>query len=450
MRPRSALALLLPTLGTLFLLSSLAPPTLSADKPTPAELKEKVKGLVAQLADKDPNKQEAAAAELLQLGPDALPYLPKPDAKLPDAQKKLLATVRKTLRDQQIERDLAPKLVTIDDELPVSKMLAELTKQTGIAVEDRREGTDSKIKLKLNKVTFWQALDAIAKEADGVVSLYERDGTLALGPRREGYATPPVSYDGIFRATVRRITAQRLLESENSTYVADVEVAWEPRFRPFKLDLNLDDITVQDEKGRKIVIAEDGRENPRRDPRRDSRDIASKRGVVFDLQLGLVQRSSPKLGLLKGSVKFVGPTRMDTFVFDKTLAEIKKDPKAGELTQEGVTVKVSSVDLPKDHWTVVMSLEYPADGPQFESFESWLIFNEILLKNKNDGRTFPCNSGYNLDSSGNRARIEYNFVDSAKDKLTRGSPDDWKVVYKTPGLIVEVPMSFEFKDVPLP
>jgi hypothetical protein len=308
MRPRAALPLLLPLAGTLCLLALLALPGLSADKPTPAELKEKVKNLVAQLADKSPDKQDEAAAELLRLGPDALPYLPKPDAKLPEGQKRALAVVRKTLRDQQIERDLAPKRVTIDDELPVSKMLAELTKQTGIAVEDRREGTDAKIKLKLNKVTFWQALDAIAKEADGVVSLYERDGVLALGPRREGYTTAPVSYDGIFRATVRRITAQRLLESENSTYVADVEVAWEPRFRPFRLDLNLDDITVQDDKGRKIAIAEDGREDPRRDPRRDSRAIASKRGVVFDVPLGSVQRSSPKLGLLKGSIKFVGPT----------------------------------------------------------------------------------------------------------------------------------------------
>jgi len=426
------------------LLPFLARPSHSADKPTPAELKEKVKALVEQLAAKEADKQDEAAAELLKLGPDALPYLPKPNAKLPAAQKRTLADVRKALRDQQIKRDLAPRLVTIDDEQPISKMLAELEKQTGIAVEDRREGTDSKIKLKLNKVTFWQALDAIAKEADGRVD-YRGKG-IGLDKRPDGYVTPPITYDGIFRATVRRVTAQRLLEVENSTYIADVEIAWEPRFRPFRLEFTRSELTIEDDKGHKVALGEDAGE----DGGKDSRAVASKNYVLFDMPLGAPQRSSAKLGLLKLPLRFVGPTRFDTFTFDKTLAELKKDPKAGELIQDGVTVKVSGLDLAKDHWTVVMSVEYPADGPQFESFESWLIFNEILLKNKNDGSTFPENSGYTVDSSGNRGRLEYHFVDSKKDKLTRGDPDDWKPVYKVPGLIVEVPASFEFKDVPLP
>ena len=69
-----------------------------------------------------------------------------------------------------------------------------------------------------------------------------------------------MAYDGIFRATVRRVTAVRLLESDNSNYVADIEVAWEPRFRPFRLDLAPDEFTVQDDKGRKVAAA---RERPR-------------------------------------------------------------------------------------------------------------------------------------------------------------------------------------------
>jgi hypothetical protein len=444
MRPRSAVALLIPAAGTLLLLVA-ALPTCSADKPTPAELKEKVKGLVEQLADKDPDKQDAAAAELLKLGPDALPHLPRPNAKLPDPQKKALAAVRKALRDAQIKRDLSPKRFTIDDELPVSKMLAELKKQTGIEVEDKREGEDSKIKLKLNNVTFWEALDAIAKQADGRVNYLNG---IVLEARPENYVNPPVSYNGIFRAIVRRITAQRLLEREGSTYTADVEVAWEPRFRPFKLELTPSEMTVQDDKGRKVALTDN--ERPGDEPPKDTRAVGSKGFTLFDVPLGSLDRSSPKLGLLKLPVKFVGPTRFDTFAFDKSLAEIKKDSKLGELTQEGVTVKVKNLDLAKDHWTLVMSLEYPADGPEFESFESWLIYNEMSLKNK-DGDVFPNNGGYVIDSSaGNRAVVEYHFVDSKKDKLTRGDADDWKPVYKTPGLIVDVPATFEFKDVPLP
>jgi hypothetical protein len=446
MRPRSALALLLPFLGTLLLLSSTPQPGRSADKLTPAELKDRVKQLVEQLASKEADKQDEAAAQLMQLGPDVLPHLPKPNAKLPDGQKRLLAAVRKNLRDQQIQRDLAPRLVTIDDEQPVSKMLAELEKQTGIKVDDRREGTDSKIKLKLNKVTFWQALDAIAKEADAQVGYY-RGMPIGLEKRPPGYTNPPVAYSGIFRAVVRQVTARRLLDSEESNYSADVEIAWEPRFRPFRLEFTPNEFVVQDEKGRRIAIVQ----NEGEEPRKDSRGVASKTYVIVDVPLGPVQRSSPKLGLLKLPLKFVGPTRMQTFSFDKTLAEIKKNPKLGEMTQEGVTVKVSNLELEKDHWTAVMGLEYPADGPQFESFESWLIFNEMSLKNKENGNTYPNNGGYVIEATaGNRASVSYHFVDSRKDKLTRGDAADWMPVYKVPGLIVDVPAAFEFKDVPLP
>jgi hypothetical protein len=451
MRPRSALALLLPFLGTLLLLSFLGGPGRSADKPSPAELKDKVKGLVEQLADKDPDKQDAAAAELLQLGPDVLPYLPRPNAKLSDSQKKALAVVRKSLRDQQIQRDLAPKLVTLDGEFTVSKALEELQKQTGTTVEDRREGTDAKIKLKLNKITFWQALDAIAKEADGVVSYYRGD-MLALERRPDNYQSPTVSYDGIFRATVRRINSVIDLDTDVTVYRATVEVAWEPRFRPFKLDFTPSELTVQDDKGTKIDLGEGEKQ---------SLAVPHPLFVRFDVPLGSLQRESRKLGLLKGKLNFVGPTRMDSFAFDKTLEEMKKDPKAREMTQEGVTVKVANMELEKDHWTLVMSVEYPADGPQFESFESWLVFNELTLKNKGNDKAFrnggetgkrrPGDGGYQIQATaGNRASIAYHFLDSKKDDLMRGDPSDWKPVYKVPGLIVEVPASFEFKDVRLP
>jgi hypothetical protein len=445
MRPRAALALLLPLLGTLLLLSSAARPGLSADKLTPAQLKEKVKELVQQLADKDPDKQDAAAAELLQLGPDALLHLPKPDAKLTDTQKRALAQVRKVLRDEQIKRDLTPRLFTIDDELPVSKMLEALEKQTGVKVEDKREGTDSKIKLKLNKVTFWQALDAIAKEADGRVDYY-KPGEIRLQPREPNYATPPIAYDGIFRTTVRRITIIGDLESENAVYTAIVEVAWEPRFRPFKLEFARGDITVEDDKGRKVGPAEGEREMEK-----TTLAVPSESFVRFEVPLGAVDRTAQKLRQMKGRLNLVGPTRMESFAFDKTLAEIQKDPKAGEMTREGVTVKLSNMDLAKDHWSLVMALEYPADGPQFESFESWLVLNKMTLKSKDGEKAFPNNGGYTIESSvGNRAAVEYHFVDSKKDQLVRGDPGDWKPVYRTPALMVEVPMTFDLKDVRLP
>jgi hypothetical protein len=456
MRPR--LFRLLPPLGAALLAAALlAVPTLSADpqdatkekgKTRTEELREKVKALVQQLADKDPDKQDEAAALLLKLGPDVLPFLPRPGDKLTEGQKKALAVVRKTLRDEQIKRDLAPRLVTLDDELPLSKALAEVAKQTGNPVEDRREADeDTKIKVKLDKVTFWEAMDTIAREADARVSVYERDGKVALRRRPEGYQNPPTSYNGLFRTVVRRVEARRDLDSDASRYQASLEIAWEPRFRPFFIEMRPQAFRFKDDKGRDQAAAEEDQGNNPNNKLAVTNLVAQ----VFDVPLPALERSSAKLGLLKGSVTMVGPTRFETFEFPSTLAEMQKDPRLREVSKEGVTVRINKLDLAKDHWTLEVRLEYPADGPQFESFDSWLVYNKMMLRKKGGNGEYPPNGGDSIDDSGgNRAVLSYHFVDDAKDNLKRGDPTEWTPVYKSPGLIVEVPAQFEFKDIPLP
>jgi hypothetical protein len=90
-------------------------------------------------------------------------------------------------------------------------------------------------------------------------------------------------------------------------------------------------------------------------------------------------------------------------------------------------------------------LTYPAEGPEFESFESWLAKNEISLEKKAT-RQRVSTTQYEIEEQvDNRAAITYYFNQS-----DLGRPGDWKLVYRTPGAIVRVPVRFEFKDLPLP
>jgi hypothetical protein len=119
--------------------------------------------------------------------------------------------------------------------LPVADALKEISKQTKIAVEDRRRKKEGRaINLNLKDATFWQALDTIAKQTDARISLYERDGVPALvdGP----HVIFPVSYNGVFRIALKRLVASRDLEAANSYLVATLELAWEPHYRPFLLE----------------------------------------------------------------------------------------------------------------------------------------------------------------------------------------------------------------------
>jgi hypothetical protein len=353
---------------------------------------------------------------------------------------------------ETMKKELAPKLVTLQAEkIKLHDALRQLAKQTGIEVEDRRRPenvNDPEIAFDLKKVTFWQALDQIAKDTDLRVNLYQRGGVIAL---TEGPNTNlPISYDGIFRTIVRRVTAVHDLETDQHFCLIMLEIAWEPRFHPLFLESKPQNLDVRDDNQETIRPEEDsGGKIP----------VQGKVATTVEVRLPAPIRRSIVLGKLKGSLLLTGPTKMIEFEFD-TLAKEKaaKDPKQ---TKDGVTVKLRKLDLDDRHWSVEVGLEYPEDGPKFESFQSWVVNNECFLKKAESEGNFPCNGGYSIDSLGSsKAILSYHFVDGTLRKtvdgkpvslrLVRGKPENWKLVYRTPGPMVEVPVTFDFKDVPLP
>jgi hypothetical protein len=153
---------------------------------------------------------------------------------------------------------------------------------------------------------------------------------------------------------------------------------------------------------------------------------------------------------LRGEFSITGAGVMLTFTFG-TLAQLEKDAQARQQKQKGVNVKLGKPILADDLWTVEAQIEYPPHGPKFESFQSWIGYNEMFLRQPDGNQRFPNNGGFSVESSSaNRAVIRYHFVDKRADNLVRGSAADWQVVYKTPGVLLEVPVPFAFKDVALP
>jgi hypothetical protein len=363
--------------------------------------------------------------------------LPKAGTPIKAAQGKNLEVVIEALQQAQARQSLVPRLVTLQgDAIPVSQALQEIARQTEIEVEDQRQNAgDVRLKLDLKGVTFWQALDAVAREADARVYPY-RGGKVALvdGPHHQ----MPTSYHGIFRVAIKRIAAVRDLETDAHFYIALMEVAWEPRFRPFLLDTRPQSLVVKDDKDRTLPVPDEGGgkapvENP----------IA----MTIEMRLPAPDRSAKKFALVKGSLAVVGPSKMLEFVFGP-LDQLLTNVQAREQTQEGITVRLAQPVLDRV-WRLDVTLVYPPDGPDFESFQSWLVNNEIYLLKEKTGDRFPNNGGYATDAiARNRASITYYFIE--EKKLPRGKPSDWKVVYRTPGAIVEIPVPFEFKDLMLP
>jgi hypothetical protein len=349
--------------------------------------------------------------------------------------------------ENDVPKELAPRPFTLQGkDLELPKVLAELAKQTGNAIEDRRrEKNETKVKLDLKNATFWQAVDAIAKESDARINLYDPSGKVVLvdGP----YLVQPVSYSGIFRLAVKRVDTSHFLDMGSHTMVVHLDVAWEPRFQPFFMENKPEALVVQDDKKRMIEVGDGGQGRA---------PVNNRVATELRIQLPAPQRSAGQLAVFKGKLSALLPLKMLSFTFDN-LAKIDKAEGARKIAQDGVTVHLRELkpegEEDEQIWTVGVLLEYPIDSSKLESFQSRFVRNEIYLEKEKDGilQRFPSNLGSETgDQDDNRAVLRYRFGDEPEKKLIVGKISDWKLVYKTPGKIVELAIPFEFKDIELP
>lgn len=422
-----------------FLLTcALAPQGESAE---PSDLAKKVQELIVQLDDAQ--KAEKAETELLKLGTAILPFLGDKAAKNP-AQLERLKAIRGRLQEAQAAKELAVKKVTLKEkEIPLSKALKAVREQTGIAVEDGRQATDKdpSIRLDLKDATFWQAIDTIAKEADLKVAFPPGDLKVALveGP----FIEMPTSYSGMFRVVLKRLLAIHDLETSTHACAALLEVAWEPRFKPFIMMSEPEALVIQNDKGVALGLIE--RENMRE-------SVGNTLVAEFEIRFQAPARSVAKLGAIKGHLDMIGPNKMLTFTFEDLAKIERKDPKQTRtMTQENVTVKLRELDIDDDVLAAKLIVEYPDDSPDFEQMNSWIVTNKIHLKHKSKKALHEPLGGSEVTEQGaHKAVVIYRFVETDTLDLKKITLKDWQLHYETPAGFLTVPIPFEFKDVALP
>ena len=346
----------------------------------------------------------------------------------------LVADPPSTVDDKQP----APKPATLEGHIPLATALADLARQTSESASNQLGDPDPIVDLDLKQVPFWQALDVLAEKANARVDLHAHDG-VALVKRPAGWKPPPTSHDGLFRSTLSAVTAKLDLETDASNYTAAVEVAWEPHLLPILLETRPQSLVVRDDAGRPLPASVGAGSS--------LAPVDGRISLPFDVTLPPLSRSVRGLSVLEGQLYAVAPTKMLTFTFDSVDALAKAAPGDPRLShaQEGVVCTVNRVVTAEDHWSVEITLDYPEGNVKLDSYQSWVVNNEMYLEHA--GERFPSSSYLLEESTPRRAVLTYNFSDP--DKIKRG-PGDWKLVYRTPALVVKVPFTFSFKDVPLP
>jgi hypothetical protein len=208
--------------------------------------------LVRDLGDDDPGVRERAGQRLLDMGPPALTPLKSrekdPD---PELRERVLALVSEIGRQERL-RALRPKplklTLSLNDSLveeAVRAVLSPYGLQSSFAGQISFLKT-RKVTLKLKDALFWEAFDALCKEAGITVDFFTCFG-ICFRDGQGGVQAIPHGDVGEFR-----ITASHVILHRNKNYVIQAVQYAPPTYRA--LSQRMVDVTFVDDDGRTVQM----------------------------------------------------------------------------------------------------------------------------------------------------------------------------------------------------
>lgn len=152
-----------------------------ADEPVSETPSEDVQSLVEQLTADSRRVRLAAEAQLLNLGPEILPSLPRADDIRDANTRTAIARIRKTLETRQVDAQFQSSTFTLRGEHQLQHVAAELSRQTGNTIGlSRLPATlrSEKVSVRFENVPFWQAVTIIAEQKQLAWQINEGQMTL--------------------------------------------------------------------------------------------------------------------------------------------------------------------------------------------------------------------------------------------------------------------------------
>ena len=440
-------------------------PTLASDparNPAACEqpdLESDVRRLIKDLSGDTRTQRIEAERRLVALGPQVLSHLPAPDLLPSNSVREVVRRIRLELERTAAIDSVRPALVTLDGAHSLRNALTEIARQTGNRIEVSLLPDDvlqHQCGLKAKATPFWQALDELASPL-GLRYDYDagRRGLKLLPsdvgnrPVERAQSKSVTGYAGAFRIEAlpgtRTQTARGSARDQKSSTLGDLVrftllVRPEPRLRPLFLQFASNEVGVQSQDG--VVLAP-------LTPEANIELALSEAAGQARLQMDYVVPASIKVT----SVDVQGNLLCTTAAGNEALrfTELTKLVDRREVNiarcRGGVTVVLSHVAVSradgKCELRIKIGVSYDTGGPAFETHRSWMLHNEVYLEDPT-GKRWLLNGGSETTQQGNDGLgITYRFV---------GLPDplpNYTFVYVAPTLIVDVPIEFQIKSVPI-
>jgi hypothetical protein len=407
----------------------------AGNEPGDEALLEQVRALVRQLDAKELQQREAAESALLELGSRVVELLPVGETKLSAEVHERLSRVRQRLLQVRAEQHVAGSQITLRAQRsPLGQVLAELEKQSGNPLvaaweQAERPGAEISVDASLDGVPFWMALDEVLDQVELTTYDYQEGLTLVPRPPGQRPRKDQGAYVGAFRIEARQLEARRnLLQADSGALAVRLGIQWEPRLAPIAIKL-LEDVVAEDEQGNRIPPAPSAGEiEALVTPRSTSTEM--------DVMLALPRRGAERIAKLQSELAVMVPGGIETF----ELGELPQSKNRLE-KRAGVELMLEETRKNNELSEVRIRVRFPAAEPALESHRGWVFDNEAYLLDA---------EGMRREHDGFQTTLQTEDEVGVAYLFDIASLEGCQFVYKTPAVILEVPVTFELKDLPLP
>jgi len=410
------------------------------DEQTVENLRPQVSQLIKALEADERDDRDAAEKRLISIGIPVLELLPQTDDNSPAELTARIERIRRALQLEAAKEILAPSRLTLEGTFDIPQILAQIEKQTGNHVVDYRERfgqpqTNIELQLQIKDEPFWPAFDKILDQAG--LTIYNYVGqtqTLGVVAKDSGERDreDAAAYSGLFRVEAAEVMAQRNLRNPtNQSLRLRFELLWEPRVVPILVQQAMSDLEILGDDGKAIEVA--APEGTIQLPVQST--VA---GLDLVIPLTLPDRSTQSIKQLKGQFTALIPGREETFEFAglESARNVTRDV-------DGLTVTLDEVRKNGSVFEVRVRLKIANAGKAFQSHLDWASNNKVYLVGPDGQQIDNPNFERYLERED---EIGFAYLFPIDEEEITG----YRLVYKSPVAIVDVPFEFELKEIELP
>lgn len=394
-----------------------------------AELRSKVSELVDTLDASQLAKRQQAERDLIELGPEALDFIPEVDNRFSAEAKLRLRRVRKSLQEARAKAEAEAKAFRLGAINTLDEAFTRISDLSGVQFA-RPNVPNRPLVLNLGTQSFWPTLDSVLDAAELDVNFYIGDpGELGITPRSEGRQsrTDSAAYAGVYRLETLSTSARRDYRNPRLNGLSvTAEIAWEPRLTPIGLNIPLEQVTATLEDGQTLKP-----DVGQIDVSAGSTLPVSEFTIPFPLPTGAPR----KIESLSGVIRSMLPGAKEHFQVD--LAK-KHEPE----TVGSVTFWVEDVRVNGSLHEVRVEVVFEDPGKAFESHRQWIFENPAYVTTA-DGTKLEHLGLQTYRQTSDRVGIGYLYDLSE-------NVDGRTFHYETPVSVISNEVTFVMKDIALP